>query len=104
MINKNEPMTEAMYYVLLALIEPSHGYQIMLSINKLSNGRILMGPGTLYGILSRLEKKKLIILIKEENRKKIYVITSLGKELLTNEYNRLKIMVNDGEIIIKECM
>src|SRR5690554_1791499 len=42
------PMTEAMYYILLALMNPNHGYQLMAEIEQVSNGRIKMGPGTLY--------------------------------------------------------
>ncbi|WHT49417.1 hypothetical protein QNH10_07720 [Sporosarcina thermotolerans] len=38
------PMTEAMYYVLLALLNPNHGYQLMHSISEVSDGRIKMGP------------------------------------------------------------
>ena len=46
------PMTEAMYYVLLALHRPAHGYQLMQQIARASRGRVQMGPGTLYGVLT----------------------------------------------------
>jgi DNA-binding PadR family transcriptional regulator len=49
----NQPMTEAMYYILLALLKPSHGYGIMQRIRELSGGRLVLGPGTLYGVLTR---------------------------------------------------
>lgn len=101
---KNEPMTEAMYYVLLALLQPCHGYQIMSSVGELSCGRVSMGPGTLYGILNRLEKKKLIELLEEDSRKKVYIITDVGKELLVGEYKRLMAMVKDGQLLEKECL
>jgi DNA-binding PadR family transcriptional regulator len=97
-------MTEAMFYVLLALLKPCHGYQIMQSIKELSHDRLSMGPGTLYGILNRLEKKKLIKLVEQDNRKKIYLITDFGKETLIFEYNRLLEMVKDGEVIERECL
>ena len=44
------PMTEAMYYVLLALHRPAHGYQLMQQIARAARGRVQMGPGTLYGV------------------------------------------------------
>ena len=57
------PMTEAMYYVLLALHRPAHGYQLMQQIARASRGRVQMGPGTLYGVLTRMEKEGLIVQI-----------------------------------------
>ena len=49
------PMTESMYYVLLALAHPAHGYALMQQIKQISRGRVLIGPGTLYGLLSRMQ-------------------------------------------------
>ena len=62
------PMTEAMYYILLALVNPNHGYQLMATIEQVSNGRIKMGPGTLYGVLTRLQKDNLIEILSEDGR------------------------------------
>ena len=66
------PMTEAMYYVLLALMRPNHGYQLMHAITEVSNGRLKMGPGTLYGVLSRMQKDGLISLAEDDGRRKTY--------------------------------
>lgn len=93
------PMTEAMYYVLLALLNPNHGYQLMHSIREVSDGRIKMGPGTLYGVLSRMQKDGLIFLAAEDGRKKTYEITQEGKVALRTEYNRLKSQIADGQMI-----
>lgn len=93
------PMTEAMYYVLLALVNPNHGYQLMHSISEVSNERIKMGPGTLYGVLSRMEKDGLISLAEVDGRRKTYVITQEGKVALQREYNRLKSQIADGNMI-----
>jgi len=90
------PMTEAMYYVLLALMNPAHGYQLMREIKEVSHGRLKMGPGTLYGVLGRMEKDGLIKLDMSEGRRKVYLITSDGKDALLIEYKRLKSMVLDG--------
>ncbi|WP_313126688.1 PadR family transcriptional regulator [Proteiniclasticum ruminis] len=93
------PMTEATFYILLSLIHPSHGYGMMQSIKELSKGRLIMGPGTLYGVLTRMNKEDLIGLVEEEGRKKTYHITALGIEALKEEYQRLKNQVDDGKIL-----
>ncbi|MBO1911139.1 PadR family transcriptional regulator [Microvirga sp. 3-52] len=93
------PMTEAMYYVLLTLMNPSHGYGLMNEIKEVSNGRIEMGPGTLYGVLTRLQKEGLIALKKDDGRRKIYTITAEGEYALRHEYGRLKALLKDGDIL-----
>jgi DNA-binding PadR family transcriptional regulator len=93
------PMTEATFYILLSLIDPSHGYGMMQSIKELSRGRLLIGPGTLYGVLTRMNKEGLIELVDEEGRKKTYHITAMGIEALKEEYQRLKNQVIDGKIL-----
>jgi len=93
------PMTEAMYYVLLALMQPNHGYQLMHAISEVSNGRLKMGPGTLYGVLSRMQKDGLISLAEDDGRRKIYQITSEGEQALRIEYCRLKAMILDSNIL-----
>lgn len=93
------PMTEAMYYVLLTLMNPNHGYQLMSAITEVSKGRINMGPGTLYGALNRMEKDGLILLSEDDGRRKTYKITSEGEEALRMEFKRLKDLIRDGEIL-----
>ncbi len=93
------PMTEATYYILLALMKPGHGYGMMQRIKELSGGRIEMGPGTLYGVLTRMNKEGLITLTSEEGRRKNYAITEEGKHALHLEYSRLKQLVTDGAIL-----
>ncbi len=98
-----EPMTEAMYYVLLALTRPDHGYGLMRRIRELTGGRIMMGPGTLYGILTRLRKDGLITLENQDERRKTYLITDRGREALLEEYRRLKRLVEDGKELEHEA-
>ncbi len=93
------PMTEAMYYILLALLRPGHGYGMMRRIQELSGGRLVMGPGTLYGVLARMNREELIVLTGEEGRRKNYAITPAGRSALLAEYARLKRMVADGDIL-----
>ncbi|WP_324824493.1 PadR family transcriptional regulator [Sinanaerobacter sp. ZZT-01] len=90
------PMTEAMYYVLVALLNPAHGYQLMNEILDVSKGRVHMGPGTLYGVLSRMQKDGLISLSDDDGRRKTYSITIEGRTALKKEYRRLKALLEDG--------
>ena len=93
------PMTEAMYYVLLALMRPNHGYQLMQAITEVSKGRLKMGPGTLYGVLSRMQKDKLISLAYNDGRRKTYEITAEGELALRAEYRRLQALIEDSKIL-----
>ncbi len=93
------PMTEAMYYVLLALSKPTHGYQLMLDIKEISGGRIEMGPGTLYGVLTRLLKENLLRIKQDDGRRKTYELTIQGRIALKAEYERLKSMLKDGAFL-----
>ena len=83
------PMTETSFYILLCLREPSHGYQIVRSVEELTGGENRLSPGTMYGTLSKMEKDGLIALDREEEKRKIYRITSLGKEILSLEMKRI---------------
>jgi len=99
MVYSGGPMTEAMYYVLLALMNPNHGYSLMSAITEVSHGRVNMGPGTLYGVIARIQKEGLITLSEDDGRRKIYIITADGQEALQNEYKRLQALVRDGVIL-----
>lgn len=101
-----ETLTPQMYYILLVLVTPKHGYEIMSEISKLTDEKIKVGAGTLYTLLSRFEHERYIKLKKEENNKKIYQITQLGKKKLQQETDKLlsqvehyrKVMSNEEEI------
>ena len=93
------PMTEAMYYILLALLRPGHGYGMMQRIKELSGGRLEMGPGTLYGVLSRMNREGWLVLTGEEGRRKNYAITQAGKAALLTEYERIKRLAADGRLL-----
>ena len=95
-----QTLTEPMYYILLALTEECCGVDIMEKVKAISNGRVLVGPGTLYAMLAKFEENGVIELTMSEGRRKSYVITALGKEMLQKEYERLLIMVKDGEKLL----
>ena len=94
--NKYLPLTESTYYIMLTLIEPLHGYAVMQKIEEISKGTVKVGPGTLYGAFTALEKEGLIVKVKEEDRRKSYVLTPKGKKVLENQIKRLEIMTQNG--------
>ena len=84
------PMTETAFYILLCLREPNHGYGIVQTVEKLTDGAIKLAPGTMYGSLSKMEKDGVIRFIREEDKRKIYKITDLGEEVLALEIKRIE--------------
>lgn len=91
------PLSEATFYVMLALSQqPLHGYAIMQQAESLSVGSVTLGPGTLYGIFGTLEKQALIVKVAEEERRKIYALTELGRAVLAEQVRRLEIMVGSA--------
>ncbi len=84
------PMTETGFYILLCLQEESHGYSIVQKVERLTQGEIKLSPGTMYGSLSKMEKDGLIRFVREEEKRKIYVITELGREVLSLEKRRIE--------------
>ncbi|MEG0472637.1 MAG: helix-turn-helix transcriptional regulator [Solibacillus sp.] len=92
----NQPLTEGVYYILLSLYEPRHGYGIMQLTEELSKGRVKLGAGTIYGALKTLQDKKWIEGLDGDGRKKEYVITNLGEEMVQFEVLRLQELHENG--------
>lgn len=92
-----QTLTEPMYYILLALTEECCGVDIMDRVRSLSQGRVTVGPGTLYAMLAKFEEKDIIRLTAADGRRKSYIITDAGREELRKEYNRLLTLVSDGK-------
>lgn len=101
-MQERQSMSEAMYYILLALLHPVHGYGVMQRVRELSGDRLVLGPGTLYGILTRMHADGYIRLEGTEGRRKVYAITEAGTKALQEEYHRLKTLVWDGKILEEE--
>jgi len=98
----NNPLTEAIYYILIAVRNPNHGYGIIQEVSSLTNERVVLGAGTLYGAIQSLLDKKWIELYSEETvsrKKKEYRITSQGIDALKKERIRLKELLKHGELI-----
>ena len=106
MKNTTAALTEAIYYILLALQEPLHGYGIMQKTSTMSNGRLILSAGTLYGAISNLLEKGWILPCGEspdtDGRRKMYPITEKGQEVLLAELERLEELVENGRKNIKE--
>ena len=94
----NIVLTEATYYILLALYNPRHGYGIMQEVEAMSRGRVRLAAGTLYGVLSSMVDKGWIVQLPVDpgSRKKNYQITDLGLMVLEDEVKRLKELVTNG--------
>ena len=97
---KLDTLTEPMYYVLLSLTEERHGYGIMQYVNQLTNGRVNIGAGTLYALLSRFEKEGLLRSTKEQENRKYYQLTDEGRKVLEDEFDRLHRLVADGNYVL----
>lgn len=106
MKNTSAALTEAIYYILLALQEPMHGYGIMQKTSTMSNGRLILSAGTLYGAISNLLDKGWILPCGEssdtDGRRKLYQNTEEGQEVLLAELERLEELVENGRMNIKK--
>ena len=83
------PMTETGFYILYCLQKENHGYGIVQTVERMTGGEIRLAPGTMYGSLSKMEKDGVIRFVREEEKRKIYVITDLGREVLDLERKRI---------------
>ena len=100
----NIALTEAVYYILLSLLTPRHGYGIMQNTESLSGGRVRLAAGTLYGAINSLLEKGWIVALpgEKDSRKKEYVITEDGKSVLKAESARLNELLDNGRRIMEE--
>lgn len=99
MAERDNPLTEAVFYILLALRKPNHGYGIIQEVQQLTNGRLTLGAGTLYGAIQTLQKKDWIQIYSvdtESRKKKEYIITDRGKEVFREEQRRLKELLQNS--------
>ena len=83
------PMTETGFYILFSLQEECHGYHVIQYVKRLTNNEVVISAGTLYGSLSKMEKDQLIAFTREEEKRKYYRITELGREVLKLELQRI---------------
>ena len=84
------PMTESGFYILFCLQQPQHGYGISQQVRRMTGGELIISAGTMYGTLSKMEKDGLIAFFAEKEKRKLYQITPLGREILDLEIQRIK--------------
>ena len=89
-LKKYIPMTETAFYILLSLSAPKHGYGIVKHVEDISDGRLHLGSGTVYGTLTKMQKDGLISVFADEERKTVYEMTDAGKLVIKTEISRLK--------------
>jgi len=99
--DKHLPLTETVYYILLALAKPAHGYLIMQKVEELSGGQVRMAAGTLYGAIENLLKLQFIEPAgTEDSRRKIYRITERGAEILQLDLERMQHMIRVTQAVM----
>ena len=99
---ENIALTESTYYILLALRNPQHGYGIMQNVEEMSRGRVHLAAGTLYGALTAMQEKRWIRLLPGDanSRKKEYMLTEEGKNILIAEIGRLQELYENGKHLL----
>lgn len=98
-MDNSTPLTEALFYILLAVRTPNHGYGIIQDVSDMTDGRVTLGPGTLYGAINSMLTKGWISLYsedKESRKKKEYLITNTGKQIFQNEVKRLNELIKNA--------
>ena len=99
---KFQTLTEQMFYILLCLKEECCGMDIMGRVEELTNGRVRVGPGTLYNLLEQFQSAGFIKETKVVGRKRSYILQKKGEEILQEEYQRLKQLTVDFENIFMQ--
>jgi len=101
-LESNPPLTEALFYILLVVRKPNHGYGIIQEISKITKGRLVLGPGTLYGAINSMLSKNWIKLYSEDKasrKKKEYILTKDGEEIFYKEVERLKELIQNAKLM-----
>lgn len=101
-MEKNTPLTEALFYILLAVRKPNHGYGIIQEVEELTDGRVVLGAGTLYGAIQSLVKKGWIRIYSQDTdsrKKKEYLITEEGQFVFKEEKLRLEELLKNAELM-----
>ena len=99
---KFQTLTEQMFYTLLCLQEECYGMDILIRIPNMTGGRVKIGSGTLYTLLEQFLEAEMIKETKVEGRRRSYILTPKGREMLFNEYERIKAQMADFEAIFIE--
>lgn len=99
---KFQTLTEQMFYILLCLKEECYGMDILDKVPAMTQNRVSVGSGTLYNLLEQFSTSGIIRETKVEGRRRSYILTDLGKEMLNREYHRIQAQAEDYRRIFKE--
>lgn len=99
---KFQTLTEQMFYVLICLRQECYGMDILDRVPQMTDGRVKVGSGTLYNLLEQFLEADMIRETKVEGRRRSYILTGKGKEMLDREYDRLRAQVLDYQRIFGE--
>lgn len=92
---KFHTLTEQMFYVLLCLRNECYGMDILDRVPAMTDGRVNVGSGTLYNLLEQFLEEEMIRETKVEGRRRSYILTEKGKEMLDKEYQRICAQAQD---------
>lgn len=92
---KFHTLTEQMFYILLCLRQECYGMDILDRVPAMTNGRVNVGSGTLYNLLEQFLEEEMIRETKVEGRRRSYILTAKGQEMLDKEYQRIQAQAQD---------
>ena len=102
-MKNTEQLTDSVFYILAALTKPRHGYAIMSLIEETTNGAITIGPASMYTIIKKLLKQEWIYLYDgSDSRRKTYLLTDEGREVLEEDMKLRKLMIQLAETGLEE--
>ncbi len=94
---KFQTLTEQMFYVLLCLREECYGIDIFDKVSAMTQGRVTVGSGTMYNLLEQFLEAEMIREVNVDGRRRSYLLTDKGREMLDREYWRLRAQAADYE-------
>lgn len=106
MSTRDIPLTESVFYILLATHCPIHGYGITQKTSAMTHERVQLGPGTLYAALQTLQDKGWIAVYSRETasrRKTQYVITARGQDVLRQELDRMQEALDNARAVQEDA-
>jgi len=93
-----EHLTDSVFYIMAALTDPRHGYAVMSLIEETTKGTFVVGPASLYTIIKKLIAEQLIQIHDDsDSRRKVYILTQKGRDILLQDIERRKGMIHLAE-------
>ncbi len=99
---KFQTLTEQMFYILLCLRKECYGMDILDKVPTMTGGRVNVGSGTLYNLLEQFLEEGFIRETRVQGRRRSYILTDKGRDILEMEYERLKAQVLDYRLAFGE--